>query len=383
MNSTYSHSFWEKDTLLAASDLCIIGAGIVGLSTALAYRAISPDSRIIVLERGMMPEGASTRNAGFACFGSLSELADDYSQSDEHEVNETIKMRWEGLQLLRKIVGDYNMDYQPSGGIEVFRNQSDFDRYASYASEYNKKLYDLIGLKDIYTIEKAPPTSLGMHGFVGMIKNQYEGLLHPGKMMQTLLSKCRKEHIEIFFGGEVKKIIEEENMAQIQLKGGYLKSNKVLVATNGFAKDLISTADVNPARNLVLLTSEIEDLQIPTGIHLDSGYVYFRPVGNRLLLGGARNLDAMTETTEQFGENPIIRDHLEFLLREQILPNKNFTIEHSWSGIMGVSTVKKPIITMISERIGVAVRMGGMGVAIGSYVGKVAAKMIRFEVLKR
>lgn len=383
MTSTYTHSFWEKDTLLAPADLCIIGAGIVGLSSALAYRDLSPESRIVVLERGMIPQGASTRNAGFACFGSLSELADDYSRSDEHEVNETIKMRWEGLQLLRKNVSDHNMDYQSRGGIEVFRNKSDFDRYAAYASEFNEKLYDLIGLKDIYTVEKASPVSLGMDGFVGMIKNQYEGLLHPGKMMQTLISNCRQENIEIFFGAEVNQIIEEEEMAQIQMKGGQLKSNKVLVATNGFAKALISTVDVNPARNLVLLTSEIDDLRIPTGIHLDSGYVYFRPVGKRLLLGGARNLDEITETTEQFGENSMIRDHLEFLLREQILPNKKFAIEHSWSGIMGVSKVKKPIIKMISERIGVAVRMGGMGVAIGSFVGKQAAKMIRFDLYKR
>ena len=379
MTSTYTHSFWEMDTLLAPADLCIIGAGIVGLSTALAYRALSPESRIVVLERGMMPQGASTRNAGFACFGSLSELADDYSRSDEHEVNETIKMRWEGLQLLRKNVGDHNMDYQSNGGVEVFRNKSDFDRYATYASEFNEKLFHIIGLKDIYTIEKASPSSLGMIGFVGMIKNKYEGLLHPGKMMQTLILKCRQQQIDIFFGARVDQITEDNDWSQIKLEGGQLMSRKVLVATNGFAKELLPATDVVPARNLVLLTSEIDHLQIPTGFHLDSGYVYFRPVGKRLLLGGSRNLDEMTETTEKFGENPIIKEHLEFLLREQILPHKKFNIEHSWSGIMGVGKVKKPIIKMISERIGVAVRMGGMGVAIGSYVGKQAAEMIRFD----
>lgn len=364
--------------MLAPVDLCIIGAGIVGLSAAIAYRAISPESRIVVLERGMLPQGASTRNAGFACFGSLSELADDYSGSDESEVNETIKMRWEGLQLLRKNVGDHNMDYQPSGGIEVFRSKSDFDRYAADTVDFNEKLYDLIGLKDTYTIQKESPTSLGMNGFVGMIKNQYEGMLHPGKMMQTLISKCRKQDIDIFFGAQVDQIIEEEDGALIKLNGGLLLTHKVLVATNGFAQDLIPSADVLPARNLVLLTSEIDHLQIPTGFHLDSGYVYFRPVGKRLLLGGSRNLDEMTETTNKFGENLIIKEHLEFLLREQILPNKKFTIEYSWSGIMGVGKIKKPIIKMISKHLGVAIRMGGMGVAIGSYVGKQAAEMIRF-----
>jgi len=380
MNSTYTHSFWEKDTLLAQADLCIVGAGIVGLSTALAYRTLDPKARIVVLERGMMPEGASTRNAGFACFGSVSELADDFSHGDESAVNETIQMRWKGLQLLRKNVGDLNMDYQASGGVEVFRSQDDFDRFASYSQELNAKLFDLLGLKDVFIIEKSPPASVGLHGLVGMITNQYEGILHPGKMMQTLIQNCRKASIDILFGAPIDHFDESNNMIHIQLKGGQLMADKLLVATNGFAKDLIPSMDVKPARNLVLLTSEMDDLLIHTGFHLDSGYIYFRPVGKRLLLGGARNLDPVVETTAHFGESQLIKDHLEKLLREQILPNKQFTIEHSWSGIMGVGEIKKPIIKMVSDRIGVAIRMGGMGVAIGSHVGKEAAEMIRFSI---
>ena len=64
--------------------------------------------------------------------------------------------------------------------------------------------------------------------------------------------------------------------------------------------------------------------------------------------------------------------HLETLLQTIILPDTKFEIEQRWCGIMGVGDEKKPIIKKISQNIVCAVRMGGMGVAIGSLVGKLA-----------
>ncbi|RYZ47414.1 MAG: FAD-binding oxidoreductase, partial [Sphingobacteriales bacterium] len=63
-------SYWEKTSFLHY-DHIVIGSGIVGLSTALELRGRFPSSRILVLERGLLPTGASSRNAGFACMGSV------------------------------------------------------------------------------------------------------------------------------------------------------------------------------------------------------------------------------------------------------------------------------------------------------------------------
>jgi glycine/D-amino acid oxidase-like deaminating enzyme len=91
-------------------------------------------------------------------------------------------------------------------------------------------------------------------------------------------------------------------------------------------------------------------------------------------LGGGRNLDFEGETTEEQGLNPKIQDELERLLKEMILPGYTPEIEHRWSGIMGVGSEKKPIIKWVGKNILVAVRMGGMGIAIGSLVGEQAAR---------
>ena len=70
-------SFWEKDTFLNNTDIIIIGSGIVGLNAAIHLKEQNPTLKIIVVERGSLPCGASTKNAGFACFGSMSELIDE------------------------------------------------------------------------------------------------------------------------------------------------------------------------------------------------------------------------------------------------------------------------------------------------------------------
>ena len=82
----YELSHWEADSFFSNIDTLIVGAGIVGLSAALHLRAKFPNRRIVVVDRGPLPIGASTRNAGFACFGSMTELLDDLSNQPEDSV---------------------------------------------------------------------------------------------------------------------------------------------------------------------------------------------------------------------------------------------------------------------------------------------------------
>ena len=153
------------------------------------------------------------------------------------------------------------------------------------------------------------------------------------------------------------------------------KTKNILFATNGFANELTAGA-VHPARAQVLITEPIENLDIKGTFHLDKGYYYFRNIGNRILLGGGRNLDFDTENTSEFGQTEIIQKKLEQLLKEVILPNQNFQIAHRWSGIMGIGNSKNPIVTQLSNNVYCGVRLGGMGVAIGSLIGTELADLV-------
>jgi hypothetical protein len=66
----------------------------------------------------MLPHGASTKNAGFACFEVFQEIID--LKHSEEEVYQLVTKRLEGLRLLRKRLGDEAIDFKPYGGYELF-----------------------------------------------------------------------------------------------------------------------------------------------------------------------------------------------------------------------------------------------------------------------
>ena len=125
-----------------------------------------------------------------------------------------------------------------------------------------------------------------------------------------------------------------------------------------------------------MITKPIPGLKIEGTFHLDKGYYYFRNIDDRILFGGGRNLDFKAEETTDLGQTEIVQQELERLLREVILPDVPFEVDRRWSGIMGVGSQKKPILKSISNRIHAGVRLGGMGVAIGSQVGRDLADLV-------
>ena len=133
---------------------------------------------------------------------------------------------------------------------------------------------------------------------------------------------------------------------------------------------------MKPARAQVLITEPIPNLDIKGTFHLDKGYYYFRNFEDRILLGGGRNLDFEVENTTDLSQTEKIQNKLEDLLKNVILPNQEFKIAHRWSGIMGIGSHKNPIVTQLSENVYCGVRLGGMGVAIGSLIGKELADLI-------
>jgi len=366
-------SYWEKQSYFGGIDLLIIGSGIVGLNAAIAYKLKYPKAKVVVAERGLLPLGASTKNAGFACFGSVSELADDLGHMPENTVWETVKLRNDGLKKLKKLLGEKNMDYRSLGGFEVFDNKADFEKCAAMVGSFNKKMTSVLKLKNVYSVVNKKMESSGLRGFHYCIKNRYEGQLNTGMMMRTLLGLAHKKGILVINGLEVDTLQDVGSRVDTHLKGGLiLSSKKVIVATNGFARQLLPQLDVKPARAQVLVTEPIRNLKPKGAFHYQKGYYYFRNIDNRILLGGGRNLDFDAEETTEFGLTDKVQEKLESLLKNNILPGIPYKIEHRWSGIMGVGSEKKPIIKHISNNIVCAVRMGGMGVAIGSLVGEMA-----------
>jgi len=292
-------SWWERNHFLDEIDVTILGAGLVGLSTAIELKLMSPDLEILVLDKKTIPIGASTKNAGFACFGSVSEILDDIDQFGEEICHKLVAMRARGLSLLRSRVSSSKMNLEL-----IARN---------------------LGVKFIQGVE-----------------------------------------------------VENINFEDKKLKTGFgaFSYKKLVVCTNGFSFSLLPEKNVQPARNQVLVTNSIDGFTLNGCYHMNKGYVYFREVNGRLILGGGRHINKSGETTDKLENTDEILDYLERIAKDKILNNFDFKIEHVWSGILGVGDEKMPLVESINEDVIIAIRMGGMGVAVGSYIGRVAASIL-------
>ncbi len=372
-----NYSYWELKEWFTNIDFTIVGSGIVGLNCALELKKQHPKANILILEKGMLPQGASTKNAGFACFGSLSELIDDLSSHTTEEVYNLVDKRWKGLQLLRNNLGDKNINFQQNKGFELCENEAFFEACISKKNEINLLLKPIFNA-DVFSTSENTFKFQNIHKHY--LVNNFEGQIDTGKMAFQLLHKVQKLGIKILNNISVEAFAEINNNVEVKTDKITFKTDKLLIATNGFASSLLKEK-VKPARAQVLITKPINNLHIKGTFHLDKGYYYFRNIDNRILFGGGRNLDFKTEETNLFGQTDIIQNTLESILKETILPNTDFEIEHRWSGIMGVGFKnlkgqKKAIVKQISNNVFCGVRLGGMGVAIGSLVGKELANLL-------
>ncbi len=367
-------SYWERQSF-TRYDHVVVGSGITGVSVAIELKDRFPDARVLVLERGMLPTGATTRNAGFACMGSASEILADLATASEEEVVALFVRRKNGLALLRERLNDVALGYRADGGYELIAKKD---------LAVMDKLDGLNRLLRPHLDQDAfrpASNAIAQFGFAqdhvaAMIENTCEGSIDSGKAMRSLIELAASKGVEIKTGAELLRFDEEEQGVVLSINSPFrneiilLYCKTVTICTNAFAAQLLPGEDVVPGRGQVLITHPIPGLRFKGIFHYDAGYYYFRELDGRVLLGGGRNLDFDGERTTHIALSDLIQHDLETKLREMILPGQDFSIDMRWSGIMAFGETKAPIIKAFSDRVYGAFRMGGMGVALGSLAAR-------------
>ena len=254
-------SFWEQRSF-TEYDFIIVGAGLVGLSSAISLAEKTPKASILVLERGIFPSGASTKNAGFACFGSLTELCHDLAQMGPEKMLALVQERWLGLQQLRDRLGDENIGYLNHGGYELIREQE--ESQLEHLEEINQYLEPLFK-QQVFSLA---PGLIKDFGFAaGLIKsiiyNPFEGQIDTGLMMGNLLKMAQSLGIQVLTGAEVQGFEENNKHVQVEVVSGPDKSpirfrtSQLGICTNAFTSNLLPGLDLKPGRGLVLVTKPL------------------------------------------------------------------------------------------------------------------------------
>jgi glycine/D-amino acid oxidase-like deaminating enzyme len=352
------------------------------LSAAIAIKEFLPHLSVKVFERGILPTGASTRNAGFACIGSAGEIWKDLQNEPLEQVLSLIEMRVRGLEKLRKRLGDSNIFYRENGSFELL--QAKDDHILDKVSSLNELLQNITRKKTFSIEDNSLIRHFGFntHTFKGIIRNHLEGELHTGEMMRQLYLLAIQKGVEVIAGCPITRIEDNENTVNITVSDHYRKDEytftalKLIAATNAFTCELFPQEEAIPGRGTVLIVQSEQPLKFAGIFHFDEGYYYFREIDGYVLLGGGRNEDISGETTTSFDINPIVYQSLIKKLDNDILPHQRYKVLMKWSGIMAFGKNKSPTLKWLSKNIFGAFKMGGMGVAIGSVAGDIAAKNV-------
>lgn len=371
-------SVWEQESFYSTQDIIIIGSGFMGLWTALHLKLKNSSLRITILEKNITPLGASTRNAGFSCFGSPTEILHDIETMGLEETLEIVKMRFNGLERIKDYFSANQIDLDNCGGYELInKDYKYFDQLDEKISWLNEQLKKITEKDQTFVRRDEAIKEKGLIGFDAMIENTLESGLHSGKLVSALIQKVQSFGVTILNGIEVKSWERSLDGMFVYTKQQIrFTSNQLLFCTNGYSNEIAPELNITPARGQVIVTSEIPELKLSGTFHFDEGFYYWRNLEGRILLGGARNADLEAEYTTDITGSEFIKNKLIAFLKEHIDPIYKYTIENHYCGIMGFTENKKPLITQLDKNVYAVVSCNGMGVALTPIMGEKAADML-------
>ena len=373
-----SLSIWEKESFYASQDIIIVGAGLMGLWTAYELKKRSPQLHITIVERNTTPLGASTRNAGFACFGSPTELMSDMESMGTDEMLRIVELRYKGIEKIKSHFTESTIDYEHCGGYECINKDSKYwYAFDDRVSQLNKLLKDITGQRSIFKYAGQKMSGLGLMGFDVLVENSSEAALHSGKLVQALTQMVRSAGMNILDGFCVQSWEADQHQAMItNTKGIRIQSKKLIFCTNAFTDELLNESLIEPGRGQIILTTPIPQLPMKGTFHFDEGFYYWRHLGDRILLGGARNKDFEGEQTLEMEGSDTIKNALIDFLKAHLHPSIQFDIADTWSGIMGFTKDKKPYQGRTDQGYYVASACNGMGVALTPMIAEQIANTV-------
>ncbi len=365
-------SIWEQESFFAQRDIIIIGAGLSGLWCAYELIQREPKIKILILDKGIIPAGASTRNAGFACFGSPTELLYDAATMGADRMWQIAAMRYKGIEKMKQVFGTDMIDYDNCGGFECLqKDKHDLAGIKEQLHWLNAGLETITGTKQTFAWANDKLQTFGLSGFDALIENTLEGTLHSGKLVQALTKKVQALGVDILTGICINNFDETGQGVTVNTdKKIRFLASQLIICSNAFTNALLPALNITPARGQILVTTPITGLKLRGSFHFEEGFYYFRNIGDRLLLGGARNKSFVAETSDVFDTTDIIQQELLRFINTHILPEQSFDVDYCWSGIMGFTEDKQPLVKKISERITAVVACNGMGVALSPVIAE-------------
>ena len=368
----------------AQADVCVIGGGYTGLSSAihLAERGYS----VVLLEAERVGWGASGRNGGHCSIGQRQPQDELEGLVGREEARRLWTLGVESVATVRELIERFGIECDLKDGcMQVAAKRSDADWYRRYA-DFMRSGYGF----DMRYVEGDELGHLaGTDKFVGGLVEYASAHLHPLNYALGLAAAADGLGVRIFEQSRVEGY-DRSRPTRVRTARGCVSAEHVVLACNGYLGKLEPrvAGKIMPLNNFIIATEPLApeaQRQINPGdlCVYDAKFVvnFWKLSGDgRLLFGGGENY------TRRFPSD------IRSFVRKRMLPIypqlADARIDYGWGGTLAVTMNRMPCFGRLEPDVYYALGFSGHGVQIATLAGKLIAEAVagaaeRFDVMAR
>ena len=365
----------DKITESFSTDICIIGAGLTGLSSA--YHLSKNGLSITIIEANRVGAGASGRNGGQLGIGMRKDQFFLEKKFGFEKANFFWNIGLEAVQTVTNLITKHKIECALRQGImHVGNTKRDYKYFIEEIDhmerKYNYSNYEYFDANKI----KEEVASNRYHSGI-LSKDSYH--LNPLKLTYGLAEACLENDIKIFENSPVDRIEDKNSEVHIHTNKQVVKSKKIIVACNGYLDDLLGSKRnfFMPINNYIIATEPLGENLAKKLIKRNCGVIdsrfmidYYRfSEDYRLLFGGPETI------TSKF-----VKDAKNFVAKRmyKVFPEiEKFKIDFSWGGTLAISINRLPILgNLMKQKLIYSHAYSGHGLAMSVMAGKLISEKI-------
>ena len=364
-------SFWQKDDLGAPiqCDIAIVGAGIIGCSTAYWLKKYQPQLDIILIDSRKPGFGASGRNAGFLLQGASVDYVTDIQRFGKKNAEALWQFTLENRELIASEFNPEQILLEPTGSLLLAGSPAENARLIASAEHLSDR-----GVMADYLDSGEVAAATGGVGFEGGLRIASGAGIHSMRLIKEIAGRSGARLLE-----QHPVFAIEESASGIVLRTPVrnIEARRTILTLNAYLPRLLPEAAsiIHPVR-AQMLSSRPSTPWLRYPIYSHEGYYYLRQAQDgSLLLGGARHLFVDEEVGYDDTTTEHLQQSLEGYLTRHFPDATPLEIDRRWSGVMGFTAGGLPVINTKRETCWWAAGFNGHGMGYGFRFGLLLAQM--------
>jgi len=367
------------------AEVCVIGGGYTGLSTALHLAGRGSD--VVLLEAERIGWGASGRNGGQASTGQRRPQRELERRLGEGHARLLWELGLEAVALVRELVERHRIDCDLKPGILYAGWKQRDDDYLREEAAHLGERYGYTQCRHVPAEEMR--TLSGSTAFRGGLLDEGALHLHPLNYALGLAEAARRAGARMHEQSRVTGY-EEGPRIRVRTAQGSVLADQLVLACNGYLGKLEPriAGRIMPINNFMLATEPLDAATArsinPRDLAMqDSRFVinYWKlSADRRLLFGGGENYSARFPADIR----SFVRPHM-----LAIYPALAGTrIDYGWGGTLAITLRRMPAFGKLGRNIHYALGYSGHGIPTATLAGKLLAAAITghgegFDVMAR